>query len=107
MSIQKQVSQVQSYVARLLRGASISSYTVARRITAQDYMAVLPTIWMLLNSNLAHGGVDEDVDTLSALLDHALQVSSTATAKQVTVNFLVRLILVGFSDPTIYPLHLI
>jgi hypothetical protein len=98
MSIQKQVSQVQSYVARLLRGASISSYTVARRITAQDYMAVVPTIWMLLNSNLAHG-VDEDVDTLSALLDHALQVSSTATAKRATVNFLVRLILVGCSDP--------
>ncbi|KAI0256601.1 hypothetical protein BJV78DRAFT_292526 [Lactifluus subvellereus] len=93
MSIQKQVSQVQSYVARMLRGASISSHTVARRITAQDYMAVLPTIWMLLNSNLVHSGVDEDVDTLSALLDHALQVSSTATAKRATVDFLVRLIL--------------
>jgi pre-rRNA-processing protein IPI1 len=96
MSVQKQVSQVKSYVARLLHGASMSLHTVGRRITTQDYMALLPTVWMLLNSNLAHSSVDEDTDTLSALLDHALQVSSAAAIKRPTVDFLVRLILVGF-----------
>jgi pre-rRNA-processing protein IPI1 len=96
MSVQKLVSQVKSYVARLLRRASMSSHTVGRRITAQDYMALLPTVWMLMNSNLAHSGVDEDADTLDALLDHALQVSSAAAIKRPTVDFLVRLILVGF-----------
>jgi pre-rRNA-processing protein IPI1 len=96
MSIEKLVSQVKSYVARLLRGASMSSHSVGRRITTQDYMALLPTVWMLLSSSLSHSGIDEDIDTLGALLDHALQVSSAAAIKRSTVDFLVRLMLVGF-----------
>ncbi|KAH9981382.1 hypothetical protein BGW80DRAFT_1434558 [Lactifluus volemus] len=80
------------YVARLLRGASTSSHSVGWRITAQDYMALLPTVWMLLSSDLSHSGIGED-DTLGALLDHALQVSSASAIKRSTVDFLVRLTL--------------
>ena len=63
-------------------------------MTAQDYVALLPTIWMLLNSNLEYHGVNGGADTLGALLDHGLQVSSAAGTKRPTVDFLVRLILV-------------
>ena len=49
---------------------------------------------MLLNSNLEHHDVDEGASTLSALLDHGLQVSSAAATKRPTVDFFVRLILV-------------
>ena len=68
---------------------------VGRHISAQDYVALLPTLWMLLNSNIEHSSEDGGADTLSALLDHGLQVSSTAAVKLPTVEFLVRLILVG------------
>ncbi|KAH9001362.1 hypothetical protein EDB92DRAFT_1788313 [Lactarius akahatsu] len=93
MSVQTQISQVKDFVACLLRGVSRSPNTIGRQITAQEYMALLPTLWMLLNSNLDCGGVDEDIDILCVLLDHARQVSSTAAAKLPTVDFIVRLIL--------------
>jgi len=88
------ISQVKDYVVRLLSGVSISSHTVARHITAQDYVTLLPTVWMLLNGNLEHHSVDEGVGTLGALLDHGLHVSSAAATKRPTVDFLVRLIFV-------------
>ncbi|KAN0123950.1 hypothetical protein V8E52_002440 [Russula decolorans] len=93
-----QISQVKDYVARLLSGVSISSHTVARSVTAQDYVALLPTVWMLLNSNLEHHDVNGGAGTLGALLDHGLQVSSAAAAKRPTVDFLARLILLE-TDP--------
>ena len=93
--IQTQISQVKDFVACLLRGVSMSPNTVGRQITALEYMALLPTLWMLLNSNLDCGGVDEDIDIICVLLDHARRVSSAAAAKRPTVDFLVRLILVG------------
>jgi pre-rRNA-processing protein IPI1 len=95
-SIPMQISLVKDYITRLLSGISMSSHMVGRHITAQDYVALLPTLWMLLNSNMGHSDVDEDDDTLGALLDHGLQVSSAAAVKRPTVDFLVRLILVGF-----------
>ncbi|KAH9063528.1 hypothetical protein EDB87DRAFT_1673571 [Lactarius vividus] len=91
-SVQAQISQVKDFVACLLRGVSRSPNTVGRQITAQEYMALLPTLWMLLNSNL-DCGADEDIDILCVLLDHARQVSSTAIAKRPTLDFVVRLIL--------------
>lgn len=94
-SITMQTSQVKDYIARLLSGVSLSTHMVGRHITAQDYVALLPTLWMLLNSNVEHNDEDGGADTLSALLDHGLQVSSTATAKRPTADFLARLILVG------------
>lgn len=94
-SIQIQISQVKDFVSCLLRGVSMSPNTVGRQITAQEYMALVPTLWMLLNSNLDCGGVDEDIDILCVLLDHARQVSSAAAAKRPTVDFLSRLILVS------------
>lgn len=94
-SIQAQISRVKDFVACLLRGNSMSPNTVERQITAQEYIALLPTLWMLLNSDLDCAGVDEDIDIICVLLDHARQVSSAAAAKRPTVDFLVRLILVG------------
>jgi len=89
-SIQAQISQVKDFVTCLLRGVSMSPNTVGRQITAQEYMAMLPTLWMLMNSC---DGVDEDMDIICVLLDHARRVSSAAAAKRPTVDFLVRLIL--------------
>ncbi len=58
-------------------------------------MALVPTLWMLLNNNLDYSDAGEDIDILCVLLDHAQEVSSTSAAKRPTVDFLVRLILVG------------
>jgi pre-rRNA-processing protein IPI1 len=100
-----QISQVKDYVARLLSGVSISSHTVARPMTAQDYVALLPTVWMLLNSNLEHDDGNGGAGTLGALLDHGLQVSSAAATKRPTVDFLVRLILVRSPTTPLNPFH--
>jgi hypothetical protein len=53
---------------------------------------------MLLSSDLKHGVTEEgeNIDIFSVLLDHGLHVSSGAAAKRPTVDFLVRLLLVGF-----------
>jgi len=91
-SITVQTSQVKDYIARLMSGVSLSTHMVGRHISAQDYAALLPTLWMLLNSNVEHNSEDGSADTLSALLDHGLQVSSTAAVKRPTVDFLARLI---------------
>lgn len=93
-----QISQVKGYITRLLSDVSV---TVGRHISAQDYVALLPTLWMLLNSNqenshLENGSMEEGADALNALLDHGLGVSAVAAVKRPTVDFLVRLILVGF-----------
>jgi pre-rRNA-processing protein IPI1 len=90
-----QILQVKDYIACLLSGIPVSSHMVVRHITAQDYMALLPTLWMFLNSTMEHSSGDEGADILNALLDHGLRVSSTAAVKRRTVDFLVRLILVG------------
>ena len=78
---------------------------MARPITAQDYVALLPTVWMLLNSNLELHDVNGDASTLGALLDHGLQVSSVAATKRSTVDFLVRLILVRSLTIPLNPFH--
>ena len=100
-----QTSQVKDYVARLLSGVSISSHTVARPIAAHDYVALLPTVWMLLNSSLEHHDVSEGAGILDALLDHGLQVSSAAATKRPTVDFLARLVLVRFLTTLLNVFH--
>jgi len=94
-SIPIQISRVKNYVVRLLSGVSMSSHTAGRHMTAQEYVALLPTLWMLLSSDLKHVGTEEgeNIDIFSVLLDHGLHVSSGATAKRPTVDFLVRLLL--------------
>ncbi|KAH9966572.1 hypothetical protein BC827DRAFT_1124143 [Russula dissimulans] len=92
-SLRIQISQVKDYVARLLSGVQMASHLVGRPITAQDYVALFPTLWMLLNSMSEHSDVDNGVDIFRALLDHSMQVSSAAAAKRPTVDFLARLTL--------------
>jgi hypothetical protein len=98
-SLRIQISQVKDYVARLLSGVQMASHLVGRPITAQDYVALFPTLWMLLNSMSEHSDVDNGVDIFRALLDHSMQVSSAAAAKRPTVDFLARLTLVSFLFP--------
>ena len=100
-----QISQVKDYVAHLLSGVSISPHTVARPISAQDYVTLLPTVWTLLNSNLENHGVDEGAGIFSALLDHGLRVSSAAATKRPTVDFFVRLILVRSLSAPLTPFY--
>ena len=60
---------------------------------------------MLLNSNLENHDVNDGAGTLDALLDHGLQVSSAATTKRPTVDFLARLVLVRSSTTLLNPFH--
>jgi pre-rRNA-processing protein IPI1 len=101
-----QLPAVTAHIIRLLRGepAPGSSGTMARPISAQAYIAVLPSLWALINVPATRQASkqpkrDEDVsgveDVLRAALEHALRASSASAVKQASVEFIGRLVLVS------------
>ena len=84
------VERVGEYVVTVLRGEALSSHTVARPIPAQAYIALLPTIWSLLNSTPDLSG-----PVLEATIDHAMRCPSMSAVKRSTVEFVSRLVLVS------------
>ncbi|ETW87294.1 hypothetical protein HETIRDRAFT_59338 [Heterobasidion irregulare TC 32-1] len=82
------VERVGEYVVAVLRGEALSSHTVARPIPAQAYIALLPTIWSLLNSTPELSG-----PVLEATIDHAMRCPSMSAVKRSTVEFVSRLVL--------------
>ncbi|KAJ7630987.1 hypothetical protein FB45DRAFT_917132 [Roridomyces roridus] len=86
-SLRAQTELVSNYVIQLLSGESLSTSQLGRPLTPSAYAALLPTIWALINNH------SED-DVLQAVIDHATRVSSKSAAKQATVEFVGRLILV-------------
>lgn len=99
-----QLSHVSNYVVHLLSGEPSSSQpnALCRHISTQAYIALMPTIWSLIN-NPSNGvavpnGIDEDGDdtrsVLAAVLAHAMKCSSTSAVKRPAVEFVSRLVLV-------------
>lgn len=100
-----QLSHVSNYVVHLLSGEPSSSQpnALGRHISTQAYIALMPTIWSLVN-NPSNGltvpdGIDDGGDdirsVLAAVLAHATKCSSTSAVKRPAVEFVSRLVLVS------------
>jgi pre-rRNA-processing protein IPI1 len=91
MSLSKQTEEVSEYVIRLLRGETGISY-LDRALTPQAYAGLLPTIWFLLNT----GVHESSTQVLLAVIGHSIKTSSNAALKPATIEFVARIVLVGF-----------
>ncbi|KAJ7110117.1 hypothetical protein C8R44DRAFT_634671 [Mycena epipterygia] len=90
--LQVQTERVSDYVIQLLKGESLSTSQLGRPLTQTAYTALLPTIWSLINNaNPQLQSVSSDV--LQATLEHASRVSSKSALKQVTIEFIARIVL--------------
>lgn len=89
-SLAKQTALVSDYVVRCLRGEVTSALNpMGQRLTLATYVAILPTLWSLLN--------DAEVasNTIwNALLEHATQISSNSALKKASIEFIARIVLV-------------
>ena len=96
----KQAIRVREYVVRRLRGSGIATavphgQSIGHALTAQTYVALLPTLWWLLcqSGGEVDGGPSE---TLSAILQHATKTGSTSGVKIPATEFIARLLQVRF-----------
>lgn len=94
--LQMQAESIRIYVVRLLKGEGELGAQLPRPITPIAYIALLPSIWALLNQlDGPKDHLDEVVSSsvLSAVLDHAIRTPSSSAVKHVTIEFLARLLL--------------
>jgi pre-rRNA-processing protein IPI1 len=92
-----QASLVRTYVTRLLLGEDDSGAQISRPLIPTMYIALLPTIWALLNQpKESHTWSEGEAPTdtvLSAMLDHAIRTTSNSSVKALTVEFVARILL--------------
>lgn len=100
---QAQIDRVSQYIVDTLKGKCVGQpvSALSRPMTAAAYGSILPTIWTLLNNTDA--SCAEAI--LGAIVEHAMQCSSTSAVKRRSIEFLGRLILVGVSLTTV-PTHI-
>ncbi|KAJ7492529.1 hypothetical protein FB451DRAFT_1218647 [Mycena latifolia] len=91
-SLQAQTERVSDYVVELLNGASLSTSQLGRPLTQTAYTALLPTIWSLIN-NANPNMHDISTNVLQATIEHGSRTSSKSALKQVTIEFIARIIL--------------
>lgn len=90
-----QTLRVGEYIVQLLLGEPVSSSQLGRPLTPAAYLALLPTVWSLLNNPIA-GDHNVARNVLQATLDHASRTSSKSALKPLTIEFVSRLVLVIF-----------
>ena len=99
VSIQtRQIERVSEYIVQLLQGRPPSSggqSSLPRPITPQAYVALLPTIWSLMNNGSSDQ--EDSPSIFSVVVEHAIKASSTSAVKRHTIDFIGRLILVSTS----------
>ncbi|KAG1864121.1 hypothetical protein DFJ58DRAFT_772772 [Suillus subalutaceus] len=92
-----QAGLVRTYVTRLLLGEDNSGAQISRPLIPTMYIALLPTIWALLNepkeSHTRSQGEAPTDTVLSAMLDHAIRTTSNSAVKALTVEFVARILL--------------
>ncbi|KAI1793922.1 hypothetical protein LXA43DRAFT_884849 [Ganoderma leucocontextum] len=89
----RQIERVSAYIVLLLQGQSPApSQSLPRPITPQAYIALLPTIWSLINSQRSDA-LDPSNSIFSVVVDHAIKASSASAVKRHTVDFIGRLLL--------------
>jgi pre-rRNA-processing protein IPI1 len=93
-----QAGLVRTYVTRLLLGEDNFGAQISRPLIPTMYIALLPTIWALLNqpkeSHTRSQGEAHTDTVLSAMLDHAIRTTSNSAVKGLTVEFVARILLV-------------
>ncbi|KIK28472.1 hypothetical protein PISMIDRAFT_90735 [Pisolithus microcarpus 441] len=104
-----QTESIRAYIVRLLKGEGEPDVQLPRPLTPTVYIALLPSIWALLNHlDGPNIHLDEVVSSnvLSAVLEHAIRTTSTSAVKHPTIEFVARLLLlekergyVGFFKP--------
>lgn len=92
-----QAGLVRTYVTRLLLGEDNSGAQISKPLIPTMYIALLPTIWALLNqskeSHTRNQGETLTDTVLSAMLDHAIRTTSNSAVKALTVEFVTRILL--------------
>ncbi|KAI0034792.1 hypothetical protein K488DRAFT_77014 [Vararia minispora EC-137] len=78
--------RVAEYVVKTLEGPG-GRDALARPVTPTIYVALLPTVWALLN------GEDNGDAIVKAVLEHALKVPATSATSPLTIGFVARLVL--------------
>ncbi|KAF8216124.1 hypothetical protein K438DRAFT_1800104 [Mycena galopus ATCC 62051] len=92
-SLQLQTERVSEHVIQLLKGESLSSSQLGRPLTSATYTALLPTIWALVNAGPNLHTASSEV--LRVTIEHASKVSSKSALKQVTIEFVARVVLLA------------
>jgi pre-rRNA-processing protein IPI1 len=92
-SLSVQTEAVSEFVIRLLKGEAVTSQ-LGRPLSPAAYVALLPTIWSLLNSPAAQEQ-DKTASVLQVVVEHAMKTSSTSALKRPTTEFLARVVLVS------------
>lgn len=84
-----------AYIIRVLNGEGEGGALLPRPLTPSAYVALLPSVWALLNRAPGISSDLEDVPSsvLSAILDHAVRTTSGSAVKRLTVEFVARLLL--------------
>lgn len=97
MSGDKQAEMVREYVVQCLQGTTVpGSHSVlsplGQVLTPQAFIALLPTLWWLLNTpeRRVHS-----TEVIQAILRHAVKSGSTSGVKKAATEFAGRLALVG------------
>ncbi|TFK41082.1 hypothetical protein BDQ12DRAFT_678857 [Crucibulum laeve] len=90
-----QMFAVSAYVIKLLRNGTGSQ--VSQPLSPLAYIALLPTIWALLNNPIANHK-ETATDVLQATAEHAIKTFSKSPCKRMTIEFISRLILLD-SEP--------
>ncbi|KAI0756631.1 hypothetical protein C8Q80DRAFT_1093119 [Daedaleopsis nitida] len=91
----RQVERVSAYIVQLLQGHAPSSggpASIPRPIPPQAYVALLPTIWSLVNHRPEDDG-DDSTSMFDAVVEHAVKATSTSATKRHTIDFIGRLVL--------------
>lgn len=91
MSIQAE--RVSEYVVKLLRGEPSSGMQLGRPLTPEAYIALLPSIWSLLNQPSLNEK-EMSAEVLQATLEHATKASPKSAVKKAAIEFVARLALV-------------
>ncbi|KAI5119061.1 hypothetical protein M0805_001520 [Coniferiporia weirii] len=97
-----QVARIQEYVIHCLNGSTAPSanggtYPLGQALTMQAYVALLPTLWWLLDCPANEDG--DPLEVLDAILQHAIKAGSASGVKMVATEFVARLVLLQ-SEPS-------
>jgi len=88
-----QTLRVGDYILQLLRGEGVSSSQLGKPLTRDAYIALLPSIWALLNS--AREDLHEmSVAVLHSTIDLSIRTSCKSALKMPTTEFIAQLVLV-------------
>lgn len=85
------VRLVSEYITKLLRG---QSGHVSQSLSGASYLALLPSIWSIVNNSNAELSLSAS-DVLQATLEHAKKSPSKSSAKRLAIEFVARLVLVS------------